>query len=83
MTVLTPQTTTALNGHADPMTPDTAVITRIQYEAPDIATYTLSFTDDRVREGYSFLPGQFNMLYLPGIGEAAISISSDPGLPEL
>jgi NAD(P)H-flavin reductase len=27
---------------------------------------------------FSFLPGQFNMLYLPGIGEVPISISGDP-----
>jgi NAD(P)H-flavin reductase len=27
---------------------------------------------------FSFLPGQFNMLSLPGIGEVPISISSDP-----
>ncbi len=81
MTVLMQQTTTALNGQADAMVPETAVITRIQYEAPDIATYTLSFTDDHIREQYQFLPGQFNMLYLPGIGEVAISISSDPGQP--
>jgi NAD(P)H-flavin reductase len=27
---------------------------------------------------YRFNPGQFNMLYLPGYGESAISISSDP-----
>jgi NAD(P)H-flavin reductase len=27
---------------------------------------------------YHFQPGQFNMLYLPGFGESAISISSDP-----
>ena len=31
---------------------------------------------------YRFQPGQFNMLYLPGIGESAISISSDPAEPE-
>ena len=29
---------------------------------------------------YRFLPGQFNMLYLFGVGEAPISISSDPQL---
>jgi NAD(P)H-flavin reductase len=29
-------------------------------------------------EPFSFLPGQFNMLSLPGIGEVPISISSDP-----
>jgi NAD(P)H-flavin reductase len=27
---------------------------------------------------YRFQPGQFNMLYVPGYGESAISISSDP-----
>ncbi len=28
------------------------------------------------------MPGQFNMLYVPGVGEAAISISSDPSRTE-
>lgn len=27
----------------------------------------------------SFAPGQFSMLYAPGVGEAAISVSGDPG----
>ena len=27
-------------------------------------------------------PGQFNMLYMPGVGEAAISVSSDPSRTE-
>lgn len=66
---------------ADPMTVQTAVIDRIQYETRDIATYSLTFTDPELREKYRYLPGQFNMLYLPGFGEAAISISSDPGEP--
>jgi NAD(P)H-flavin reductase len=30
-----------------------------------------------------FLPGQFNMLLVPGVGEAAISISGDPARPAL
>ena len=38
---------------------------------------TSSFTDPAVGAAYRFAAGQFNMLYLPGIGEAAISISSD------
>jgi NAD(P)H-flavin reductase len=43
-------------------------------------TYTLraEFVDPDVRKQYRWLPGQFNMLYAPGVGEAAISISSDP-----
>ncbi len=46
-------------------------------ETPGVQTYDLTFDDDAVK--YSFLPGQFNMLYLPGVGESAISMSSDPG----
>jgi len=46
-------------------------------ETSDVWTYELTFDDPETAAGYRFLPGQFNMLYLPGIGEAAISISSD------
>ncbi len=65
----------------DAMVPHLATITNIQQETADTATYTLAFQNPAVREAYRFLPGQFNMLYLPGIGEAALSISSDPGDP--
>ena len=75
-------TTAAFDGLQDPMLPQTATIKRIQQETLDTATYSLAFTNPAVAEGYRFLPGQFNMLYLPGIGEVAISISSDPGRPE-
>jgi len=43
-------------------------------ESPDIFTLHLRFTDPMVRQQYCFSPGQFNMLYLYGIGEAPISI---------
>ncbi len=66
-------------GH--PLLPHTAVITEVQHEAVGINTYTLEFKDSVLRDQYRFQPGQFNMLYLPGIGESAISISSDPGEP--
>jgi NAD(P)H-flavin reductase len=61
-----------------PMQPYWAEITEIQPEAPGITTYWLRFLDPAIREGFKFLPGQFNMLSIPGYGEAAISISSDP-----
>jgi NAD(P)H-flavin reductase len=48
-------------------------------ETPGVQTYDLSFDDPAITR--SFRPGQFNMLYLPGIGESAISISSDPEVP--
>ena len=70
-------TTTSPN----PMLPYWATITQKQAETPGVATYTLEFQDLAFRDAYTFLPGQFNMLYLPGIGEVAISISSDPGTP--
>jgi NAD(P)H-flavin reductase len=66
----------------EPMIPFPAVITDIKEEAPSVTTYTLEFEDTAVRQSFTFQPGQFNMLYLPGIGEAAISISSDTEQPE-
>lgn len=55
-----------------------AEIIRIKKETEGVSTFWLRFLDPEMRSGYRFLPGQFNMLYLPGYGEAAISISSDP-----
>jgi NAD(P)H-flavin reductase len=53
-------------------------IRHIKQEVAGIATYELTFEDPRVAQEFRFRPGQFNMLYLPGFGESAISISSDP-----
>ncbi|MBU1926562.1 MAG: FAD/NAD(P)-binding protein [Gammaproteobacteria bacterium] len=53
------------------------IIERIQ-ETDDIFTIKLRFTDPEFNKAYSFHPGQFNMLYLYGVGEVAISIVSDP-----
>ncbi len=61
-----------------PMEPQWAEIVEITAEAPGIATYWLRFCERSVRAAYRFQAGQFNMLYVPGYGEAAISISSDP-----
>jgi NAD(P)H-flavin reductase len=87
MTVLRSPTNTAIHsaGYADKLlVPHWAVIEKIIPEAEGITTYHLKFTDPEVRARYRFLPGQFNMLYIPGYGEAAISMSSDlesaPGL---
>ena len=53
-------------------------ISRMAAATPGVFTCDLKFEDPAVAEEYSFAPGQFNMLYLPGLGEIAISISSDP-----
>jgi NAD(P)H-flavin reductase len=57
------------------------VIQRIVPETPESSTYWMTWRDSD-GDGYAFEPGQFNMLYLFGVGEVAISISSDPGHPE-
>jgi NAD(P)H-flavin reductase len=51
-------------------------------EADDIDTYRLQFVDEQVRRSYRFSAGQFNMVYLFGVGEVAISIVSDPDRPD-
>ncbi len=63
---------------ANPWLSQPARIQRVTPEAPGVATYDLVFEDPAVARTFAFRPGQFNMLYLPGVGEAAISISGDP-----
>lgn len=55
-----------------------AIIRWIKKETRDTLTFALEIEGE-----YTFKPGQFNMLYVPGIGEAPISISSSPEGHEL
>jgi NAD(P)H-flavin reductase len=73
--------TTPAHHTISPWLPHPAVIRAIKKDAPGIQTYELEFTDSDLAAKFRFQAGQFNMLYLPGIGEAAISISSDPARP--
>jgi NAD(P)H-flavin reductase len=50
-------------------------ITAVVPEITGVATYHLRLTDAAARNAYSCEPGRFNMLYLPCVGEAAISVS--------
>ncbi|MGB8853082.1 MAG: FAD/NAD(P)-binding protein [Pirellulales bacterium] len=54
-------------------------VTAIRPEAPGVFTIDLVFREPC--HAFGFAPGQFTMLHLPGIGEAAISIASDPAVP--
>jgi NAD(P)H-flavin reductase len=65
------------------LSPYWAEVKDITPETEGVSTYWLEFADKEVRQSYTFASGQFNMLYLPMYGEAAISISSDPEKPEL
>jgi NAD(P)H-flavin reductase len=58
--------------------PFDATIRWIKKETRDTATYTLKINSREIQRSYTFKPGQFNMLYVPGIGEVPISISSAP-----
>lgn len=61
----------------DPMVPFFMKIKRISWETDD--TYTLLLEhENEEKSTFDFKPGQFNMLYAFGLGESAISISSDP-----
>ena len=77
-------TTTLINtsahsaGYTDKLLlPHWAEVVKIIPEAEGVTTFQLKFTDPEVQNCYRFEPGQFNMLYIPGYGEAAISMSSD------
>jgi NAD(P)H-flavin reductase len=57
--------------------PVPAEIQQIRQENMNTFTARVKILDDEIRRQYQWQPGQFNMLYVPGLGEAAISISSD------
>ncbi|HUH62202.1 MAG TPA: FAD/NAD(P)-binding protein [Terracidiphilus sp.] len=65
----------------DPMLPRQAVVRAIKPEAYGITTFSLEYSEPDAPVGFS--PGQFNMIHLPGIGEVAISIASDPVVPHV
>ena len=59
----------------DPFIPHTYRVDRVRRETRDVTTLELApMTGERP----AFQPGQFNMLYVFGIGEVAISMSGDP-----
>jgi NAD(P)H-flavin reductase len=74
---MTPDGAAALvQAAADPMVTHPVMIRKVIWENDD--TFTLSLDLGDALPDYRFLPGQFNMVYLYGTGEVAISISSDP-----
>ena len=60
-----------------PYVPRAMAIARATRELADVFTYSFD-----TPAGFAFRPGQFNMLYVHGIGEVAISISGDPAEPQ-
>lgn len=62
---------------ADPYVPRPMAIAHAVRELSDVFTWTFEVPD-----GFAFKPGQFNMLYVHGVGEVPISISGDPATPQ-
>lgn len=67
------------SGEASCLRPRPFRIMDLIWDTSDTFTISLEPEDDVPLE---FLPGQFTMLYAPGIGEAPISIAGDPARPE-
>ena len=65
---------------AHPMVPEPWQVRHTRRETQD--TFTLELESAEARDGFHFLAGQFNMLYLFGVGEVPISISGDPSKPQ-
>lgn len=64
------------------MVPRPHTVRRVWQETHDTFTLELAPAAGDGAAPSSFAPGQFNMLYAFGVGEAAISISGDPARPE-
>lgn len=63
----------------DPMLPRPFRVQRVRKETQD--TFTLELEAASGDADYPFAAGQFNMLYIYGVGEVPISISGDPTKP--
>ncbi|MDQ7051529.1 MAG: FAD/NAD(P)-binding protein [candidate division KSB1 bacterium] len=65
---------------ADPMIPEPFRVVQRKPETED--TFTLVLERAQSDRPFEFQPGQFNMLYVFGVGEVPISISGDPAQPQ-
>jgi NAD(P)H-flavin reductase len=71
-----PLEATAAGSAADPMVPRVARVLRRRRDGPQVWTLEIEPNGPM-----AFAPGQFNMLTVFGVGEAAISVSGDPAEP--
>jgi NAD(P)H-flavin reductase len=74
-----PEPRPAAGTEGSPYAPAPFRVTGRHPETSEIVSLTLA--PSRVAEVPPFSPGQFNMLYAFGVGEAAISVSGDPARP--
>ena len=69
----------AVEAPVEPMTPLPYRIRQVIRDTHDV--FTLRLQAAYGSQEFQFAPGQFNMLYVFGVGEAPISISGDPSRP--
>lgn len=67
-----------MNRSNNPYIPNPAKILKITEETEDIKTFDIGFIDDKLKESFSYIPGQFVMFSVLGVGEAPFCISSSP-----
>lgn len=71
-----PEVTTKIVGTGNSMLPSLYQIRRFRKETEDTFTVEVESRDNANK--FAFAPGQFNMVYVFGVGEIPISISGDP-----
>ncbi|MEW6127237.1 MAG: FAD/NAD(P)-binding protein [Acidobacteriota bacterium] len=69
-----------ISGSAEAMLPRAYAIRRVKRETAD--TFTMEFEPVDGASELTFAAGQFNMLYVFGVGEVPISISGNPANPQ-
>lgn len=67
--------------HASPWTMRPLVLESLRPETPGVVTFEFVEQGSEISADAAGLPGQFNMLYIPGYGEAAISLSGHVAVP--
>jgi NAD(P)H-flavin reductase len=67
----------ALEVASHPMVPRPWTVRQLWWDTED--TFSFELMAENGSGAFRFMPGQFNMLYVFGIGEVPISISGDPG----
>ena len=70
----------SISAVSDPMLPQPFHVKRFKRETAD--TFSMELKPVSGTGKFHFEPGQFNMLYVYGVGEVPISISGDPTKPE-
>jgi NAD(P)H-flavin reductase len=61
-----------------PYTPMPAVVTKIITETWDTKTFRAEFTDEALKENFTYEPGQFQQVSVFGVGECTFCLTSSP-----